>query len=62
MRTKLLLGLCAIVGSICGYFFTQIIIGEIPFWKYLMIEFMITIMHFIYNYTKEKALQSQTNG
>jgi hypothetical protein len=62
MRTKLLLGLCAIVGSIFCYHFTQIIIGEISFWKYLMIEFMITLTHVIYNYTKEKALKSQANG
>lgn len=61
MRTRLLLGLCAVIGSIGGYFFTCMLIGDISFWKYLMIEFMITFMHLIYNYTKEKALQSQTN-
>lgn len=62
MRNKLLLGLCAVIGSIFGYFFTRMLLGDVPFWKYLMIEFVITFMHVIYNYTKQQALQSKANG
>jgi uncharacterized protein (DUF983 family) len=58
--TSILLTMCAIVGSIIGYYFTVTFIVEIPFWKYMLIELVLSLLHAVYNYTKQQALENIT--
>jgi hypothetical protein len=44
----------AILGSIIGYCIVDLFIVAIPFWKYFLIEFVITLLHEVYNQTKIK--------
>lgn len=57
-KIKILLGICAITGSIAGYYFATFLFGSMPFWKYILFEFAITVLHTMYNFTKEQALQT----
>lgn len=60
-KTKILLSLCAIIGTLIGYAFVVWLIGYIPFWKYMMFELFVSMMHMIYNRTKNQALQNISN-
>lgn len=42
----------AILGSIIGYCIVDLFIISMPFWKYFLIEFVITLLHEAYNQTK----------
>jgi hypothetical protein len=56
--TKALLWLSAILGSAICYLFITIFVVEISLMKYLLIELVISVLHAVYNYTKEQALQN----
>jgi hypothetical protein len=51
--TKGILLLVAILGTLIGYFITDLFIIEIPFWKFFLIELTITFMHELYNQAKQ---------
>jgi hypothetical protein len=53
MRKGLLI-ILAIFGSIIGYCIVDIFIIPIPFWKYFLIEFIITLLHEFYNRVKQQ--------
>lgn len=53
MRKGLLVVL-AIFGSIIGYCVVDIFIMPMPFWKYFLIEFVITALHEFYNRAKNR--------
>ena len=55
---KLKLILLAILGTAIGYWITNMFIQSMSFWQYLAIEFMITIMHALYNAAKKEAINT----
>jgi hypothetical protein len=48
--------LVAILGTIIGYFITDLFIIEMPFWKFFLIELTITLMHELYNQAKQQVI------
>lgn len=54
--TKGILIVVAIIGTIIGYCIVDLFIIELPFWKYFLIEFVITLLHEMYNQTKQKVI------
>lgn len=53
---KGLLIIIAILGSIIGYCIVDLFIIAMPFWKYFLIEFVITLLHEAYNQTKIRLI------
>ena len=54
MRFKLLL--VAIFGTLVGYWVINTFIQSMSFWQYIAIEFVITILHMLYNSAKKEAV------
>jgi hypothetical protein len=54
MKIKLLL--VAIIGTLAGYWVTNMFIQSMSFWQYMGIEFLITLLHALYNIAKEEAV------
>jgi hypothetical protein len=53
MRFKLLL--VAALGTLTGFWVTNTLIQSMSFWQFLAIEFVITILHLLYNIAKEQS-------
>jgi hypothetical protein len=54
--TKGILFVIAVLGTIIGYFITDLLIIEISFWKFFLIELVITLLHELYNQTKNQII------
>jgi hypothetical protein len=54
MRFKLFL--VAILGTLMGYFVTNTFIQSMSFLQFIAIEFVITILHTLYNVAKKEAV------
>ena len=54
---KLKLLTVAVLGTLVSYLFTLNFIIEMPFWKFFVIEFLITCSHQFYNYSKRNLNQ-----
>lgn len=54
--TMLKLTIVAIFGTIVGYWITDNFIQSMSFWQFLGIEFVITILHELYNIAKQEAV------
>lgn len=54
MRYKLLL--VAILGTLIGYYVTSTFIQSMSFLQFIAIEFVITILHTLYNFAKKEAV------
>lgn len=54
--TKGLLLVIAILGTIIGYAITDLFIIEISFWKFFLIELIITLLHELYNQAKQQVI------
>ena len=57
--TKGILMIVAIFGSIVGYVVVDLFIIPIPFWKYFLIELLITLLHEVYNQVKNSTIENQ---
>jgi hypothetical protein len=53
MRFKILL--VAVLGTLIGYWVTSTFIQSMSFLQYFAIEFVITILHLLYNMAKEQS-------
>jgi hypothetical protein len=60
-RAKGILIFIAIFSSAFAYVVIHNFIFPISIWEYLVIEGMITILHFLYNIAKEKTIDIFTN-
>jgi hypothetical protein len=58
INDKLKLLCLAVAGTLIGYGFARILIPEISFFKYLAIEAVITILHALYERTKDKTVNT----
>ena len=54
---KLKLLTVAVLGTLLSYLITTSFIIEIPFWKFFIIEFLVTCSHQFYNYNKKRLNQ-----
>lgn len=54
MKIKLLL--VAILGTLVGYWVTNTFIQSMSIWQFMGIEFVITILHLLYNIAKAEAV------
>jgi len=52
MRFKLIL--VAILGTLIGYWVTNTLVQPMSFLQYLAIEFVITVLHLLYNIAKSQ--------
>ena len=55
-RLKLLF--LAILGTFIGYSVARFLVPEISLFKYILIEFVITLLHTIYERTKGKTVNT----
>lgn len=53
MRYKLLL--VAILGTLIGYYVTNTFIQSMSFLQFIAIEFVVSILHLLYNIAKSQA-------
>lgn len=53
MRYKLLI--IAVLGTLIGYWVVNSFIQPMGFLRYMVIEFVISILHALYNYAKKEA-------
>jgi hypothetical protein len=51
---KLRLLFLAIIGTLLGYYITDLFIVNIALWQFIIIELVISIFHEIYNVGKER--------
>jgi VIT1/CCC1 family predicted Fe2+/Mn2+ transporter len=56
--TRLLLSICAVIGSLMAFLFIKTYIIDISFSQYVFIEIILTLSHAVYNYTKKHALEN----
>lgn len=57
--TKGVLIITAILGTAIGYGIVDLFIISIPFWKYFLIELLITLLHEVYNQMKNSNIENQ---
>lgn len=55
-KSRGVLLLIAVFSSLFGYVVVHNFIFPISIWEYLIIESMITILHLLYNISKEKTI------
>jgi hypothetical protein len=55
MRKGMLI-IVAIIGTIIGYLITDLLIIDLPFWKFFLIELTITLLHEFYNQAKNQVI------
>jgi len=56
LYNKTLLFICAIIGSIAGYYIINYFITSIDIKDYILIEVVISLFHYLYNVTKNQIL------
>ena len=61
VKQKILLTFCAIIGSLVGYVITTNFIVTVSIWQYLVFELLVSSLHAIYNYTKNKTIENIEN-
>lgn len=61
IQQNILLTFCAIIGSLVGYVVTTNFIVVVSIWQYLIFEFLVSALHAIYNYTKNKTIKTIEN-
>ena len=61
IKQNILLTFCAIIGSLVGYVITTNFIVVVSIWQYLIFEFLVSGLHAVYNYTKNKTIKSIEN-
>jgi hypothetical protein len=61
IKQNILLTFCAIIGSLVGYVITTNFIVVVSIWQYLIFELLVSGLHAIYNYTKNKTIESIEN-
>lgn len=49
----------AIVGTVIGYQLVKLIFNDISFATYLLIEFIITFFHYLYNEVKKDLIKNK---
>ena len=54
MRKGMLI-IAAIFGTLIGYCIVDLLIMQMPFWKFFLIELVITILHEFYNRAKNQV-------
>jgi preprotein translocase subunit Sss1 len=54
--TKRTLVIIAILGSLIGYCIVDLWVISMPFWKFFIIEFIITLLHELYNQAKQQVI------
>lgn len=59
MKDKGLLLVLAIIGTFAGWTMVDNLIITVSIWQFLLIEFIITIMHELYNTAKLKIFKSK---
>ena len=57
--TKGILIITAILGTAIGYGIVDLFIVPMPFWKYFLIELLITLLHEVYNQVKNSTIENQ---
>lgn len=57
--TKGILIITAILGTAIGYGIVDLFIISMPFWKYFLIELLITLLHEVYNQMKHSNIENQ---
>jgi len=57
--TKGILIITAILGTAIGYGVVDLFIVSMPFWKYFLIELLITLLHEVYNQMKNSIIENQ---
>jgi hypothetical protein len=57
--TKGILIIIAILGTAIGYSIVDLFIISMPFWKYFLIELLITLLHEVYNQVKNSTIENQ---
>jgi hypothetical protein len=57
--TKGILIITAILGTAIGYGIVDLFIISMPFWKFFLIELIITLLHEVYNQMKNSTLENQ---
>lgn len=57
--TKGILIITAILGTAIGYGIVDLFIMPMPFWKYFLIEMLITLLHEVYNQMKHSNIENQ---
>jgi uncharacterized membrane protein YfcA len=61
-KSRLLMFLLAILGSVCGYILINQFIINITISQYIGIEVIVTIFHGMYNYSKKTVIQSMNDS
>jgi len=56
LKLNVVLLFTAILGSVLGYLIIKTFIISINLTEYLAIEFIITVFHWLYNYSKKRVL------
>jgi uncharacterized membrane protein len=51
----------AVVGTLIAYTLVDLFILDMPFWKFWLIEMLITASHAYYNYAKKKIIVINPN-
>jgi hypothetical protein len=54
MRKGMLI-IAAIFGTLIGYCIVDLLIMPMPFWKFFLIECVITVLHEVYNRAKNQV-------
>jgi len=57
--TKGILIIIAILGTAIGYCIVDLFIVRMPFWKFFLIELIITLLHEVYNQMKNNIIENQ---
>jgi hypothetical protein len=57
--TKGTLFITAILGTAIGYGIVDLFIVPMPFWKFFLIELIITLLHEVYNQMKNNIIENQ---
>jgi hypothetical protein len=57
--TKGILIIIAILGTAIGYCIVDLFIIPMPFWKFFLIELIITLLHEVYNQMKNNIIENQ---
>lgn len=56
---KGILVITAILGTAIGYGIVDLFIISMPFWKFFLIELIITLLHEVYNQLKNSTIKNQ---
>jgi uncharacterized membrane protein YfcA len=60
-KSKLLMLLLAVLGSICSYILINQFIINLLLSQYIGIEVIVTVFHALYNYSKKSVIQSMND-